>query len=141
MQITNLRKSREILNLTQIEVAKLMDVDNSTVSGWETGKDTIPIEQLIKYANTFKYNLDYLFGLSKTNNYLTEYKINLYKIGLKLKITREKNSFSLEKVADKLNTTKSTIWAYENNKNLINTSFLFALTKIYKHFSIDELFN
>jgi transcriptional regulator with XRE-family HTH domain len=137
----NLRNSREILNLTQIEVAKIMNVNNSTVSGWETGKDTIPLEQLINYANIFKFSLDYLFGLSKTNDYNAIYNIDLVKIGLNLKKIRTKNGFTLESIANMLNTTKSTIWAYENGKHLINTSFLFALTNIYNNFSINELFN
>lgn len=141
MQIMNLRNSREILNLTQIEVAKKMTVNNSTVSGWETGKDTIPLEQLINYANTFKFSLDYLFGLSKTNDYNAIYYIDLVKIGSNLKMIRTKNGFTLESIANMLNTTKSTIWAYENGKHLINTSFLFALTNIYNNFSINELFN
>ncbi len=141
MQIMNLRNSREILNLTQIEVAKIMNVNNSTVSGWETGKDTIPLEQLINYANIFKFSLDYLFGLSKTNDYNAIYNIDLVKIGLNLKKIRTKNGFTLESIANMLNTTKSTIWAYENGKHLINTSFLFALTNIYNNFSINELFN
>ena len=35
------------------------------VSGWETGKDTIPLKRLIKYANHYNLSLDYLFGLTK----------------------------------------------------------------------------
>lgn len=141
MQIVNLRKSREELNLTQIEIAKLMNVDNSTFSGWETGKDTIPLEQLIKYANLFKYNLNYLFGLNEKNNYQKSYKINLTNIGKKIRKQRLSNNLTLEDVAKKLNTSKSTFWAYENGKYLINTSFLFGLTNIFKNFSIDAIFD
>ena len=141
MQLFNLRKSREKLHLSQIEVAKLINVDNSTISGWETGKDTIPLEQLIKYANLFKYSLDYLFGLTQSNNFKKVYKIDLSIIGKKIKEQRVNNNLTLEDVEKELNTTKSTFWAYENGKNLINTSFLFGLTKIFKDFSIDALFD
>lgn len=141
MQILNLRKSRETLNLTQINLSKILNVDNSTISGWETGKDTIPLEKLINYANKFNYNLDYLFGISKNNNFNTPYTVNLDSIGKKLKILRKKNKLTIEEVSNKLNTSKSTFWAYENGKILINTSFLFGLTNIFKNFSIDDLFS
>lgn len=141
MKVVNFKKSRQELGLTQIQIAKAMNIDNSTVSGWETGKDTIPLKQLIKYANIYKYSLDYLFGISNVNNFTTPYEINLNNIGKRIKIIRTKNKLTIENVAKELNTTKSTFWAYENGKTLINTSFIYGLTKIFNGFSIDKLFN
>ena len=60
MLVRNLRESREELDLKQKDIAAVLNVHFSTVSGWETGKDTIPIKQLIKYANLYNYSLDYL---------------------------------------------------------------------------------
>ena len=141
MQILNLKNSREKLNLTQINLAEILKVDNSTISGWETGRDTIPLEKLVKYANIYHYSLDYLFGLSNINSFSINYVIDLETIGKKLKKIRLDNHYTLEKVAQKLNTTKSTIWAYENGEHLISTTFLYALTKIFNSFSIDDLFS
>ena len=42
-------------------------LDNTTISGWETGKDTIPLEKLVRYANEFNLSLDYLFGIISRN--------------------------------------------------------------------------
>ena len=51
------------------------------------------------------------------------------------------NDYTQVYVAKKLNTNQSTYSHYENAINVIPTSFLFGLTKIYKEpFSIDELF-
>ena len=61
MIVENLRNSRENLELKQKDVAEFFGIHFSTVSGWETGKDTIPIERLIDYANEYNYSLDYLF--------------------------------------------------------------------------------
>ena len=65
MIVKNLKESRERLDLKQVDIAKIFPVTKYTVSGWETGKDTIPLRRLIQYANHYNYSLDYLFGLSK----------------------------------------------------------------------------
>ena len=57
MIIKNLRYTRENLGLKQKDLTTLFNVTYSTISGWETGKDTIPLRQLIKYAN--KYNFSF----------------------------------------------------------------------------------
>lgn len=49
MIVKNLRSSRENLELMQKEIANFHNVNYSTVSGWKTGKDTIPLKRLIKY--------------------------------------------------------------------------------------------
>ena len=139
MIIKKLRESRERLDLKQTDIAKMLDVDNSTVSGWETGKDTIPLTKLIMYANELNYSLDYLFGISKKNNKYYPIDINLVLIGDRLKKLRKDNKMTQEDIANKLNTTQSTISSYECGNNLINTTFLYNLSKVYGEISIDEL--
>ena len=63
MIVKNFKTSREDLELKQKDVAEFLGIHFSTVSGWETGKDTIPISRLIDYANQYELSLDYLFGL------------------------------------------------------------------------------
>ena len=140
MIIKNLRESRERLDLKQIDVAKIFPVANSTVSGWETGKDTIPLKNLIKYANYYNYSLDYLFGLSNKKEIANTFEIDLNKISKKLKHLREINNMTQKEVAKNLNTSQSGYAHYENARNLITTTFLYSLTKIYKPFSIDDIF-
>ena len=65
MIIKNLRESRELIDKKQKDIAELMKVNFTTVSGWETGKDTIPLKRLIEYANYFNYPThNWNFGLS-----------------------------------------------------------------------------
>ncbi len=140
MIIKNLRESREILDKKQKDIADLFNVNFTTVSGWETGKDTIPLRRLIEYANHFNYSLDYLFGLTRTNNpnYMP-LTINLDIIAKNLKILRKRHKLTQEDVAKKINTTQASYAHYENAVNLIPTAFLYNLTLIYSPFSIDEL--
>lgn len=140
MIIKNLRYSRENLDIKQKDVAEYFNVNYSTVSGWETGKDTIPLKRLIEYANHYNFSLDYLFGLTKRNE--TNYKkitINLDVIATNLRTLRKKNGMTQEEVAKKINTSQASYAHYETAVNLIPTTFLFSLTKIYKPFSIDAL--
>ena len=141
MIVKNFKRSRENMELTQNDIAKLFGINHTTVSGWETGKDTIPIRRLIEYANHFNYSLDYLFGITTTNIDYEPIIIDLNVISNKLLLLRTKNNKTQKEVAEKLNTTQSTYSHYENKVNLIPTSFLFNLTTIYSFFSIDDLFD
>ena len=67
MIVKNLKNSREELQLKQKDVAELFGLHTSTISGWETGKDPIPLSRLIDYANKYYLSLDYLFGLIAKN--------------------------------------------------------------------------
>ena len=93
MILANLKYSRELLDLKQKDVANSLNVNNSTFSGWETGKDTIPIRKLIDYANLYKFSLDYLFGLTHENNYIP-IKIDLETIANKLRKLRLHNNLT-----------------------------------------------
>lgn len=137
MIVKNLRYARENLELKQKEVAEILGVTYSTVSGWETGKDTIPLRKLIEFANKFNLSLDYLFGLKDYNEKYEPLKIDLKVIGKNLKNIRIKNKKTQSDVAKVLNTSQSAYAHYENAIYLISTNFIFSLSNIYKNFSID----
>lgn len=128
------------MDLKQKDLAKMFNLHCSTISGWETGKDTIPIERLITYANEYFLSLDYLFGLISKNEKYYPLDLDLDLLARNLTALRAKNDFTQVYVAEKLNTTQPAYSHYENARNVIPTNFLYGLTKIYKPFSIDELF-
>ena len=131
MILENLRASREDLDLKQKDIADFFDLHYSTISGWETGKDTIPIERL---------SLDYLFGIISKNEKYEPIDFDIEQLAKNLTELRLKNKVTQSFVAKKLNTSQSAYSHYENAVNVIPTSFIYGLTKIYKPFSIDELF-
>jgi len=139
MIIKNFKESREILDLKQKDIADYFSVHFSTVSGWETGKDTIPLERLIEYSNNYGYSLDYLFGITRFNIKYEPLIIDLELIAKNLRLLRKHNKMTQTEVADKINTTQASYAHYENAINLIPTAFLYNLTQIYKYFSVDEL--
>lgn len=128
------------MDLKQKDIAEMFGVHFATVSGWETGKDTIPLERLIEYANRFNFSLDYLFGITKQND--TSYlplEIDLNVIAQNLRKIRNSHNLTQEDVAKRINTSQASYAHYENSVNLIPTTFLYNLTDIYKPFSIDKL--
>ena len=48
MYENNLKYIREHMELTQKELGKVFNVAESTYSGWETGRDVIPLKHLYK---------------------------------------------------------------------------------------------
>ncbi len=127
------------MGLKQKDLTTLFNVTYSTISGWETGKDTIPLRQLIKYANKYNYSLDYLFGLSKTNKEYLPLEIDLDIIAKNLKDIRKANKKTQEQIARVLNTSSGGYAHYENSRYLIPTCFIYNLALFYKDFSIDKV--
>lgn len=141
MVVNNFKESRELLDLKQKDIAKFFHISNTTVSGWETGKDTIPIKRLIAYANKYNFSLDYLFGITKTNTSYYPIKIDLNSLASNLKKLRKYNNYTQWQIAQKLNTHQASYSHYENGIYIIPTAFIYGLIKVYKPFSIDKLFN
>ena len=138
MNLERLFFLREEKDLTQETLASILKLGSRTsISDWETGRETIPLRQLNKYANYFNVSIDYIVGLTKKRDIKIENKeLDLKVIAERLKEVRKANNLTQEKLAAELNTTHSTLSAYENAKVLIKTSFLYQIAKHYKY-SID----
>jgi transcriptional regulator with XRE-family HTH domain len=59
-----LRNLREDKDLNQDEIAKLLNVSQTTYSRYESGVLDIPSLSLIKLAKFYKTSIDYLVGLT-----------------------------------------------------------------------------
>ncbi|ATW26746.1 LexA family protein [Candidatus Formimonas warabiya] len=60
-----IRLLREEKQLTQIHLAKVLNIENSTLSQYESGQRTPSDEVKIKIADYFKVSLDFLLGRSE----------------------------------------------------------------------------
>lgn len=136
-----LKETREKLELKEKDVALILGVSNKTISGYENGYDTIPMKNLIKYANEYSFSLDYLFGLTNKNELYKPIKIDLNVIGHNLKELRIKNNLTQSYITNKLNIASGAYSHYENGKYLCTVKCLKGLIKIYNNISIDKLFN
>ncbi len=59
-----LRNLREDKDLTQTEIAKILNISQTTYSRYESGVLDIPSLSLIKLAKFYKTSIDFLVGLS-----------------------------------------------------------------------------
>jgi len=124
----NIADIREDSDLTQREVAKILKISKTNYGRWETNDRMIPLKHLKNFSDYFKVSYDYIFSLSRKNNY-EKFSINKKKIGERIKKVRKENGLTQEMLAQKLNTTHSTISAYENGKTLILTVFAYQIAK------------
>jgi len=126
----NLRYCREEIEMTQKELGFVFGVHESTISGWETGKDSIPLKKLVKFCNLYNYSLDFVMGLSRTNKeYSKLNNLNLKKIGNNLKSLRNSLNISQQQFADECSISQTTYSNYELGLYLINTLTLYTICK------------
>ena len=132
MENDRLFELREYNNLTQKKVGEILGVRQQTYAEWEKGKKIIPLKHLITLAKYYKVSLDYLTGLSNKKDIFYNYvTLNKEEIGKKIIYVREANNLMQKDLAKILNTSPSTLCAYEKGNTLILTAFLYQMAKKY----------
>ena len=97
-----LRERRVTSNLTQQQVAEMLNVTRSAYSLWEINKNVIPLIKLNDFCNSFDINMDYVCNLSndKHNNF-NHIELDKKEIGKRLKQTRKELKLTQEKFINK----------------------------------------
>lgn len=130
---------REEKDLTQEDMGKILNVSRVAISQWETGKEVIPLEKLNIYSNYFNVSLDYILQISNVKQYkIVNKTIDQKNVGKRIQYIRHKFDITQEELARQLNTTHSTISAYEAGKTLILTAFAYEIATKY-NLSLDWL--
>lgn len=132
MNDNNIKNCREELEMTQEELGFVFGVSASTVSGWENGHDTIPLNKLIKFSNLYGYSLDYLTGLTRNKKFHEKInKIDKLSIGKNLLIIRKHLNLSQQQIANECMISQTTYSNYETGQYLITTLTLYTIC--YNH--------
>lgn len=125
-----LKEIREKNDLSGRKTAAKLNISKSVYNYYETGKRIITITNLNKFCNTFNCSMDYVLGLTDFNIVpKKKFKIDKKLSGQRIREIRKENNLSQAIIADMLNTTQSTISAYENGHVLIITAFLYEIAK------------
>lgn len=136
---TRLREIRENNEISQRQLVKELNISKSTYSRWETEEQIIPLTRLNDFCNRFNVSMDYVMKLSNTNKLTNNInKLDRNLIGIKIRQIRKENNVTQQELAKFLNTTHSTISAYESGKTLILTAFALEICKKY-NYSLDWL--
>lgn len=139
MNFQKLIELREDFNLKQKDIAKLLNITQQTYSLWENGSKIIPLKHLNSLCNYYNVSMDYVLGLSNVRQYdIVNNVIDKKIIGIRLKEFRKEKNITQEELASILNTTHSTISAYESGKTTILTAFAYEICKKY-NISMDYL--
>lgn len=132
---------RKYADLTQKDLAQNLGVSQQTYSLWEKGTKIIPLKHLNNLCNYYETSMDYVLGftdIKMSSNIIKIKELNKKEIGARIKKIREDNNLTLRDLASKLNTTSSTISAYETGKTLILTAFAYQICSEY-NVSLDWL--
>lgn len=128
---------RDEKNLYKKNVAQNIGVVESVYSEWENGRVSIPTKRLYQLAEFFEVNIDYLIGITDKRVKIRKNKeIDIDVVSLRLKEIRKSLKMTMRDLAEKFNTSSSTISNYENGKFLILGSFLVELC-MFSNYSID----
>lgn len=109
-------------------------MSQQTYSLWEKGTKIIPLKHLNNLCNYYETSMDYVLGftdIKMSSNIIKIKELNKKEIGARIKKIREDNNLTLRDLASKLNTTSSTISAYETGKTLILTAFAYQICSEY----------
>lgn len=131
MYFNRIKFFRENNELTQKEIAKMLKTSQSNYSRWENSKELIPLEKLNMFCNLFKTNMDYVLGITKINYFNATHTFNNLIVGRNLKKVRKDNNITQEQLSSFLNTTQSTISAYESGKTDLLTAFAIQIVVKY----------
>ena len=139
MLLTKIKDLRDDYDLNQVKMAEIIGVSKSNYARWETDENIIPLKHLNSVCNYFNVSMDYMVGLSNDQNYKNiNKKLNKELIGKRLKTFRNENNLSQEVLAKEINTSHSTISAYETGKTMLLTAFAYDIAKKY-NISMDWL--
>lgn len=139
MNFQKLIEIREDLNLRQKDIADILGITQQSYSLWENGSKVIPLKHLNNLCNYYNLSMDYVIGLSSIKYYnITNKEIDKILIGERLRKIRKDKNITQEELASILNTTHSTISAYESGKTTILTAFAYEICKRY-NISMDYL--
>ena len=132
MVMNRLKELRKKKNLSQIEMAKIVNMSQTGYSQYERNVRNISIETLKKFAIFFNTSIDYILGISDINKpYRTSSVINTKELH-RLKEIREDKDLLQDDIAKLLNMSKKGYSHYETNYSEISNKKLIKLAKFYQ---------
>ena len=139
MQFGKIKDLREDHDLKQHQVAKFLNVKRTTYAMWELGDVNFPIEKLIKLAQLFDTNIEYMLNLtSDKSKVIYEKNVDIEFIGSQLRRFRLKLGKTQAEFAKTLEIRQSSYSYYEDGKTRIPTDKLILLSKAY-HISLNSI--
>lgn len=133
---TIFRDLRKEKSLTQMELAKILNIDQTTVSKWEVGKAIPDYDTLQRLADFYNVSVDYLLG--RENKHFVSPTFEQNTALTRLKELRESKNLTQAKLAEILGVGRTTITMYEKGAIVPPADILQKLAN-YFDVSVDYL--
>ena len=114
----HLKKRRLQLRLSQADVAKIFEVCEDSITGWENGRSIPQIQYYPKLIEFLGYN---------------PFPIKTDTLGGRIKKYRIENGLSHKKLGEKIGVDASTISAWEENEHIPNAKKMKILEQTFIH--------
>lgn len=130
---------REIYDLKQHEVAKILKINRDTYSKWELNENFIPLSKLNEFCNYFHVSMDYIFRINRDLKKITTTKELDYKlIGTRILFLCQKKDLSRKMLAAQLDISHSNLSTYIRGERPLPTEYAIEIARIY-NVSLDWL--
>ena len=127
-----LKNLRDLYEITQEDIAKILNIARSTYNQYEQQYDIIPIKHLNHLCNHFRISFDYVFDFTELQRYKDEInEIDTKISGKRLKELRKEFKLTQDKLAKKLNIANTIISEYERGHYPISTATLYSLSNLF----------
>ena len=129
---SRVRAVREDFDLSQKQVAQILDITAQQYQLYESGKREMPMHLFIKIADYYEVSIDYLAGIDKNdyNEYLTKQKVISF-FYQKIRDIREDNDMNQQQAADILGITRQQYQLYESGKREMPMHHFITLAEHY----------
>lgn len=126
------RNIRMKLNLTQKEFGDILGISKSYVSDIENGYIGLSLEHINSICNYANVSFDYMFDFCKIihKDIIKIERIDMKILGSHLKQIRKELKFTQEKLASKLNISRTMVTHYEKGIRKINTADLIQICEL-----------
>lgn len=132
IDFARIKDIREDNDLSQEDISKILGVNRSTYSMWETGINIMSLKYLYNFAQYFNYSIDYVLGLTNDRNSVKmDNDLDFQKLGNNMRIIRIKNGLYQKDIAKLLKVKQSNIAKYEKGLIPISTANLYKFCKTF----------
>lgn len=125
----HIKKYRNKLNLTQVELGNMIGKTESSIRKYEKGLISIPTYVLEKLSEIFNISVYDLISNNQIQN--IENEINYKKIGFLIKKNREKLNITQKELSEKIGKAEITVRKYEKGLVQIPNDVLEKISKVF----------
>lgn len=134
MHYKKLREVREDFDMSQKQVAQILEITSQQYQLYESGKREMPTHLFIKLAEYYEVTTDYLVGRSNDDysDYVSEKQKTLSYYYQKIRDIREDKDLYQHQVSDLLGITRQQYQLYESGKREMPMHLFIKLADYYE---------